>query len=123
MIAVSFQNQIVGITGASKSGKSSLCYAILGHMKLLKGSLFSHGRLAYFPQNTSYMKIGSVKDNVCFGTEFDSTQYYRAVALGFLNHDVCNELGKDDVNIDDLQLTAEQLQRIDMARAIFGENR
>lgn len=113
----------MGVTGAKHSGKSSLCYAILGHMRLLKGDLFSHGRLAYFPQDASYMRMGSVKDNVCFGSEFDSTQYYRAIALGFLNHDVCNELGKDDVPIEELQLSAEQMQRIDMARAVFSENR
>lgn len=96
---------------------------MLGHMKLLKGSLFSRGRLAFFPQHSSYMKMGSVKENVCFGNEFDSTQYYRAIALGFLNHDICNELGKDDVPIGDLQLSAEQMQRIDLARAVFCENR
>lgn len=67
--------------------------------------------------------MGSVRDNICFGSEFDSSLYYKALALAFLNHDVCNELGKDEVPIENLQLTAEQLQRIDLARAVYSENR
>lgn len=96
---------------------------MLGHLKVLKGNIFSRGRLAYFPQHQSYMKPGTIKENIVFGSEFDSVNYYRALSLANLNDDICSQLGKDDVPLNYLQLTAEQLQCIDLARAVYNDSR
>lgn len=48
---------VVAVVGAVGSGKSSLCNSILGEMKLLKGTIGKHGRIAYVPQQVIFISF------------------------------------------------------------------
>lgn len=79
------------------------------------------GTTSFFPQKP-YTVDGSVKDNIIFYEEFHSLKYYNAISLAQLNNDIlCSYPGYDDVPIDYLELNAQQLQKISLARAIFCE--
>lgn len=85
------------------------------------GNFLQKGTTSFFPQKP-YTVDGSVKDNIIFYEEFHSLKYYNAISLAQLNNDIlCSYPGYDDVPIDYLELNAQQLQKISLARAIFCE--
>ncbi|KAG4067816.1 hypothetical protein HA402_010502 [Bradysia odoriphaga] len=111
-------NQIIGITGCTDSGKTSLLYSILGHVPIKTGQSFRRGKLAFFPKEP-YVSTGSVRDNITFGTDFDSIRYYKAISISRLSNEICFSGNKDDYPIESFQFSKEQLERICFARAIF----
>lgn len=65
------------------------------------------------------MSHGSVRDNITFGTDFDSIRYYKAISITRLSNEICFTGNKDDYPIESFQFNKEQLERICFARAIF----
>lgn len=112
------QNQIIGITGSTHSGKTSLLYSILGHVPIKTGQSYRRGKLAFFSKSP-YVCGGSVRDNITFGTEFDSIRYYKAISITRMSNEICFTGNKDDYPIESFQFSKEQLERICFARAIF----
>lgn len=61
----------MGICGTVGAGKSSLLSAILGQMKLEKGTVSVDGSFAYVSQQAWIMNC-SLQDNILFGEPFDA---------------------------------------------------
>lgn len=109
-----------GITGGPRTGKSSLILALLGHVPIESGSIKRNGKMAYFPE-TPYLECDkSVQSNVIFYEKFDKERYENAMELvqlgkkGIGSDPVC-----EDIPVDQLELTTQQMQKINLARSIF----
>uniref|UniRef100_A0A1B0D160 Uncharacterized protein n=1 Tax=Phlebotomus papatasi TaxID=29031 RepID=A0A1B0D160_PHLPP len=103
-------DQIVGITGPPKSGKSMLLYSILGHTEYLqgmvgfsKGAFQKRGKIAFFPENCA-LSLGTLKDNILMGADFDEKLFYEAVNGAQLN-DILIRPGIEDEDIGSLELS------------------
>lgn len=106
------------MTGGTGSGKTSLLYSILGHVPIKTGQSYRRGKFAFFPKEP-FVSCGSVRDNIVFGTDFDSIRYYKAISIARLSNEICFTGNKDDYPIETFQFSKEQLQRICFARAFF----
>lgn len=71
------RSELIAVIGDVGSGKSSLLAAIAGDMRKTDGQLTLGGSRAYCPQY-SWIQNASVRENIIFGTEFDSTRYERS---------------------------------------------
>lgn len=60
-----------------------------------------------------------MRDNITFGTDFDSIRYYKAISITRLSNEICFTGNKDDYPMETFQFSKEQLERICFARAIF----
>lgn len=87
-------------------------------MPIKTGQSFRRGKFAFFPKEP-YVSTGSVRDNITFGTDFDSIRYYKAISITRLSDEICFSGNKDDYPIESFQFSREQLERICLARAIF----
>lgn len=102
---------IVGVIG---SGKSSLLSAILGQMILAPKSnsacilptVYSVlGKIAYVPQN-SWIQTGTIRDNILFGSDYDSIRYWQVIDACALLDDlkqmegICFQLVKTCLKFD-----------------------
>ncbi|XP_059610068.1 ABC transporter C family member 3-like [Phlebotomus argentipes] len=117
-------DQIVGLTGPPKSGKSMLLYSILGHTQwtdgitgLSKGAFQKRGKIAFFPEDCA-LCLGSLKDNILMGAEFDEKLFYEAINGAQLN-DILIRPGMEDEDIGSLELSVSQLDRLTLAQAIY----
>ena len=111
------KGDIAGICGKNMK---ALMYSILGHSECKEGILRQRGVIGYFSENP-YICVGSVKDNILLGADFDAKRYYAAISITNLNDDVLQILGMDEQPIENLDLNLQQRQRIAMARAIYSD--
>ena len=111
------KGDILGVRG---EGKSALIYSIMGHYELLSGLVRQRGKIAFFPESP-FIIMGSIKQNILMGCEFDAQKYYRAITAVNLNDDVLLTLGSDEFPIEALDLNKQQLQRVAFARALYCE--
>lgn len=111
------KGDIAGICGKNMK---ALMYSILGHSECKDGILRQRGVIGYFSENP-YICVGSVKDNILLGADFDAKRYYAAISITNLNDDVLQILGMDEQPIENLDLNLQQRQRIAMARAIYSD--
>lgn len=108
------------VLGVSGKHMKTLIYAILGHIECKDGLLRQRGVTGFFSEDP-FICIGSIKDNILMGAEFDAKRYYTAVNSTKLNEDILQTLGADDLPIENLDLTKQQKQRIALARAIYSD--
>lgn len=112
------------MVGKVGSGKSSLLSSLLGEMNKLDES--SHvnisGTIAYVPQQ-AWIQNATVKSNIIFGSELDSTLYDATINacelstdLSVLAHGDSTEIGEKGIN-----LSGGQKQRISLARAVYSQ--
>ena len=110
----------VAICGAVGSGKSSLPSSILGEIQKLKGTVRVSGKQAYVPQSP-WILSGTIRDNILFGSMYESEKYERTVKACalikdfelFSNGDL-TEIGERGIN-----MSGGQKQRIQIARAVY----
>ncbi|KAL9831507.1 ABC transporter C family member 9 [Arabidopsis thaliana] len=110
----------VAICGAVGSGKSSLLSSILGEIQKLKGTVRVSGKQAYVPQSP-WILSGTIRDNILFGSIYESEKYERTVKACalikdfelFSNGDL-TEIGERGIN-----MSGSQKQRIQIARAVY----
>ncbi|CAA0384761.1 unnamed protein product [Arabidopsis thaliana] len=110
----------VAICGAVGSGKSSLLSSILGEIQKLKGTVRVSGKQAYVPQSP-WILSGTIRDNILFGSIYESEKYERTVKACalikdfelFSNGDL-TEIGERGIN-----MSGGQKQRIQIARAVY----
>ncbi|XP_062702250.1 ATP-binding cassette sub-family C member 12-like isoform X2 [Aedes albopictus] len=112
------KGQLIGVTGNSGAGKTTLLHTILRNTEVRKGKVLQRGKIAFFPSKLVLMN-SSLKENVLFGESMDPKRYYFAVQAMKLNEDILQAAGTDDIPIIYLELTAQQLERIVLARAIY----
>lgn len=65
---------LVAVVGEVGSGKSSLLNLILGETRLINGSVYRNGSIAYVPQ-VAWILSGTVRDNILFGREYDPRRF------------------------------------------------
>ncbi|XP_071733419.1 ABC transporter C family member 13-like [Rutidosis leptorrhynchoides] len=114
------KGSLVAVIGEVGSGKSSLLNCILGEMKLIKGSVYSSGSVAYVPQ-IPWILSGTIRDNVVFGQNYDPIRYSAVLKACALETDVSLMVGGDMSYIGEkgLNLSGGQKARLALARAVY----
>ncbi|CAN1227639.1 ABC transporter C family member 2 [Linum grandiflorum] len=115
---------LVAIVGGTGEGKTSLISAMLGELPAFgDSSVVLRGTVAYVPQ-ISWIFNATVRDNILFGSPFDSARYRKAIDVTALQHDLellpggdLTEIGERGVNI-----SGGQKQRVSMARAVYADS-
>ncbi|XP_062162979.1 ABC transporter C family member 2-like [Alnus glutinosa] len=115
---------LVAIVGSTGEGKTSLVSAMLGELPpVLDTSVVMRGVVAYVPQ-VSWIFNATVRDNILFGSAFQSARYQKAIDVTALRHDLdllpggdLTEIGERGVNI-----SGGQKQRVSMARAVYSNS-
>ncbi|KAG9158028.1 hypothetical protein Leryth_000183, partial [Lithospermum erythrorhizon] len=114
--------ELVAVVGGTGEGKTSLLSAILGELPPLGDSdVTIRGSVAYVPQ-ISWIYNATVRDNILFGSTFESPLYWKAVDVTALQHDLSELPGRDFTEIGErgVNLSGGQKQRISMARAVYS---
>ncbi|KAM7505799.1 hypothetical protein LguiB_004703 [Lonicera macranthoides] len=115
---------LVAIVGSTGEGKTSLISAMLGELPPVGNtSVVIKGTVAYVPQ-VSWIFNGTVRENILFGSVFESARYEKAIDATVLQHDLemlhggdLTEIGERGVNI-----SGGQKQRVSMARAVYSNS-
>uniref|UniRef100_A0A6M2F7E0 ABC-type xenobiotic transporter n=1 Tax=Populus davidiana TaxID=266767 RepID=A0A6M2F7E0_9ROSI len=115
---------LVVVVGSTGEGKTSLVSAMLGELPATSdASVVVRGTVAYVPQ-VSWIFNATVRDNILFGSPFDSARYEKAIDVTALQHDLdllpggdLTEIGERGVNI-----SGGQKQRVFMARAVYSNS-
>ncbi|KAJ6886454.1 hypothetical protein NC651_026975 [Populus alba x Populus x berolinensis] len=115
---------LVAVVGSTGEGKTSLVSAMLGELPATSdASVVVRGTVAYVPQ-VSWIFNATVRDNILFGSPFDSARYEKAIDVTALQHDLdllpggdLTEIGERGVNI-----SGGQKQRVSMARAVYSNS-
>ncbi|RHY23814.1 hypothetical protein DYB32_009057, partial [Aphanomyces invadans] len=116
------RGDLVVVHGKVGSGKSSLCMAILGEMHQTEGTTGVYGSIAYCSQEPWIQQM-SVRDNILFGSPFDSRKYMRVVeACGLLPDFALMAFGDlTEVGSKGRNLSGGQKARISLARACYSD--
>ncbi|KAJ6443435.1 Cyclic peptide transporter [Purpureocillium lavendulum] len=114
--------ELTMIVGPVGSGKSTLLKAILGEARLLSGQIhLTSGPVAYCDQ-TAWLRLGSVRDNILGPNAFDGKWYATVLRACALEKDVAL-LGDGDltsVGSGGNALSGGQKQRVCLARAVYS---
>jgi ABC-type branched-subunit amino acid transport system ATPase component len=129
------KGSIVGITGQTGAGKSTLFHLMLGLLTPQQGNIFYKGKdifadlsawrkeIGYISQNI-YLLDGSIKKNITFnffGENIDDIKLKHSIKISGLE-DRINKLknGLDsEVGVEGLKFSGGEKQRIAIARAIY----
>ncbi|KAK8584710.1 hypothetical protein V6N13_138661 [Hibiscus sabdariffa] len=114
---------LVAVVGEVGSGKSSLLNSILGETRLVLGSIYSNGSVAYAPQ-VPWILSGTVRDNILFGKNLDSQRYADTLQACALDVDISFMAGRDLAYIGEkgTNLSGGQRARLALARAIYQDS-
>ncbi|GAV87979.1 ABC_tran domain-containing protein/ABC_membrane domain-containing protein [Cephalotus follicularis] len=115
---------LVAVVGSTGEGKTSLISAMLGELPAISNaSVVIRGTVAYVPQ-VSWIFNATVRDNILFGSSFESTRYKKSIDVTALQHDLellpggdLTEIGERGVNI-----SGGQKQRVSLARAVYSNS-
>ncbi|KAL4010215.1 hypothetical protein IC575_030445 [Cucumis melo] len=120
---------LVGVVGSTGEGKTSLLSAMLGELPPVprdadaNASVFIQGDVAYVPQ-VSWIFNATVRENILFGSPFDSAKYEKTIDITALHLDIdllpggdLTEIGERGVNI-----SGGQKQRVSLARAVYSNS-
>ena len=113
---------LLAITGAVGSGKSSLLTAILGELPLHRGSVSYHGKIAYVPQ-IPWVFSGTIRENILFGLPFNEERFQQVVHICELTKDLTNFTNGDLTEIGQrgVTLSGGQKARVGLARAVYSD--
>ena len=120
-----YQGESIALTGASGSGKSTLIATISGLIKP-KSGIISSCLKGEHPIGTVYQRdhifAGSIFDNIDLGRGFSPDSVRKASMIAEIDHLICQLPKGYQSQIGQLesQLSAGQLARIKIARAIMG---
>ncbi|KAJ0759942.1 putative ABC-type xenobiotic transporter [Helianthus annuus] len=89
-------------------------------MKLIKGSIYSRGSVAYVPQ-IPWILSGTIRDNVIFGKDYDPIRYSAVLEACALDTDISLTVGGDMAYIGEkgVNLSGGQRARLALARAVY----
>ena len=109
------------ITGRVGAGKSSLLYAILREMPLIRGKISSVGKIAWVGQQP-WVFSGTVQDNVLFGEPFDQNRYDLTLQTCDLIKDLQRFPDGDLTVVGErgTVLSGGQQARVELARAVYS---
>ncbi|KIW01785.1 uncharacterized protein PV09_06957 [Verruconis gallopava] len=114
------RNELVAVIGSVGSGKSSLLAALAGDMRKTAGEVSLGAQRAFCPQY-AWIQNATVRDNICFGLEFDQEWYDKVVDAAALRPDFEMLPDGDRTEIGERGITVSggQKQRLNIARAIY----
>ncbi|KAF6199542.1 hypothetical protein GE061_007568 [Apolygus lucorum] len=114
------RGELTAVVGAVGSGKSSLIQAILGEMNVKKGSVRLSGSVSYAAQEP-WVFQGSLRNNVIFGEEFESSRYNRVIRACALDKDLATFPDGDLTIVGErgVMLSGGQKARVGLARAVY----
>nr|POE51663.1 oligomycin resistance atp-dependent permease yor1 [Quercus suber] len=114
------RNELIAIIGSVGSGKSSLLGALAGDMRRTGGSVTFGASRAFCPQY-AWIQNATVKQNICFGKDFDKKWYNEVVDACALRPDLDMLPSGDLTEIGERGITVSggQKQRLNIARAIY----
>ncbi|KAI4371822.1 hypothetical protein MLD38_010126 [Melastoma candidum] len=115
---------LVAVVGSTGEGKTSLISAMLGELPAVgDANAVIRGTVAYVPQ-ISWIFNATVRDNILFGSPFESVRYNQAIEVTQMRHDLdllpggdLTEIGERGVNI-----SGGQKQRVSLARAVYSNS-
>ncbi|KAM6551932.1 hypothetical protein CsatB_001740 [Cannabis sativa] len=113
---------LVAIVGGTGEGKTSLISAMISEIPSVSNAHIElRGSVAYVPQ-ISWIFNATVRENILFGSEFESTRYWKAIDVTELHHDLDILPGRDLTEIGErgVNISGGQKQRISMARALYS---
>lgn len=91
--------ELVAVTGAVGSGKSSLFQALAGELVHVGGSVATWPRSVAYASQTPWIFAGSLKENVVFGAPLDESRYRAALAACALEEDIAQLPDGEDTEI------------------------
>ncbi|KAB7503947.1 Multidrug resistance-associated protein 1 [Armadillidium nasatum] len=117
------EGSLVGIVGTVGCGKSSLCLSMLGEMDKISGKVIVNKSLAYVPQQ-AWIQNETIKENILFGKEFQSSLYNKVVSACALEPDFKMLANGDQTEIGEkgINLSGGQKQRVNLARAVYSDS-
>tara|TARA_Y100000590_G_scaffold268747_1_gene301797 strand:+ start:61 stop:837 length:777 start_codon:yes stop_codon:yes gene_type:complete len=131
------KGSIIGITGKTGSGKSTLFHLMLGLIKPKTGNIFYNGESIFSNLNSWREKIGyisqnvflldsSIKNNITFNfldEAIDSKKLEKAIEIAQLQKKISSLPNGLDTNVgsDGLKLSGGERQRIALARALYRD--
>ena len=116
------KGEMLAVTGAVGSGKSSLLTAILGELPVRTGTVSYHGKVAYVPQ-IPWVFSGTVRENILFGLPFDEDRFQHVVHICSLTKDLIDFTNGDLTEIGQrgVTLSGGQKARVGLARAVYSD--
>nr|XP_049696505.1 uncharacterized protein LOC110371605 [Helicoverpa armigera] len=117
--------ELIGVTGAVGSGKTSLLHAILGDMLKKNGSLQIPDNLTSFGyvSQKPWLIRGTIRDNILFGKPYEEAKFRSVVDACALTEDL-NVLGWNAyVGEGGCTLSGGQRARIALARAVYQDKK
>ena len=113
---------LIAITGATGSGKSSVLEAIVGEIPVTNGQILVTGKIAYMPQNP-WLFSGTVKENILFGNEFDEQKYQATIEACSLTEDfeLLPHGDMTQVGESGATLSGGQRARVSLARTVYSD--
>jgi len=131
------KGSMIGITGKTGSGKSTLFHLMLGLIKPKEGDIFYNGesifnnlskwreKIGYVSQNV-FLLNSSIKNNVTFNFSneaVDSKKLKKAIDIAQLNEKITSLPNGMDTNVgsDGLKLSGGERQRMALARALYRD--
>ncbi|XP_020536049.1 ABC transporter C family member 2 isoform X2 [Jatropha curcas] len=115
---------LVAIVGGTGEGKTSLISAMLGELPpAADTNVGIRGTVAYVPQ-VSWIFNATVRDNILFGSKYESTRYWQAIDVTALQHDLDLLPGRDLTEIGErgVNISGGQKQRVSLARAVYSNS-
>lgn len=113
-------SELVLVTGAIGSGKSSLLLAVLNELLVSQGKVFCSGQIAYTSQQP-WIFSGTVRENILFGQKMDRDRYNMAIHACELEADLAKFTDGDLTVIGErgVLLSGGQRSRVGLARAVY----
>ncbi|XP_066143813.1 probable multidrug resistance-associated protein lethal(2)03659 isoform X2 [Euwallacea fornicatus] len=114
--------QLAAVVGPVGSGKTTLLHLILKELPLDKGELRVNGSVSYAPQEP-WLFVGSIRENITFGREFNITKYQEVVRVCALDRDFSSFPFGDKTIVGErgVTLSGGQKARITLARAVYKD--
>lgn len=114
------RNELIAVIGSVGAGKSSLLGALAGDMRKTSGHVTFGASRAFCPQY-AWIQNATVKQNICFGKDFDKKWYNEVVDACALRPDLEMLPSGDLTEIGERGITVSggQKQRLNIARAIY----
>jgi ABC-type multidrug transport system fused ATPase/permease subunit len=115
--------KVVAVVGPTGSAKTTLMLALLRRLRLSVGSMRERENLQRsFAQQEAWLFVGTIRDNILFGAEFDEQRYKTVIDVCCLQTDL------DQMQLGDMTMLGErgaglsggQKQRVSVARACYS---
>lgn len=115
------KGDLVVIVGSVGSGKTLFGLAVLDEVTCISGTMKTHGSIAYVSQE-GFIMNASVRDNILFGMDFDSSRYLEVLDACQLRGDLKQWTNLDRTIIGErgITLSGGQKARVSLARAVYS---